>query len=888
MDPDRWQRIWRMCHEAVELEEGEQADFLQAACAGDADLRREVESLLVHRKGVDRFIEAPVLEMAAKALAEDESFRSKEVPRLIGRIVSEYRIVEKVASGGMGEVYRAVRADGTYEKEVAVKFIRSGFDTDFFLDRFRSERQILANLNHSNIERMIDGGTTEDGLPYVVMEYIQGQPIDEYCELHALSLRDRLQLFRTVCSAVGYAHQNLVVHRDLKPGNILVTGEGVPKLLDFGVAKILNPRQSEMAAEHGVTVLRMLTPDYASPEQVRNEAITTSSDVFSLGVILYVLLTGQRPYRVGTDSPHEIMKAICETEPEKPSTAVTRVRASENAGGRRPSGTWGASASSAAGRGDRPEKLSRALAGDLDTIVLKALKKEPERRYSSVEQFSEDIGRHLGGLPVVAHRDTMGYRAWKFTGRHKLGVGAAALLVLSLVGGLIATLREARIARFERARAEHRFNDVRALANSLMFDINDSIADVPGTTAARKLLVSKALQYLDSLAQEGNSDSSLQRELATAYQRVGDIQGLLSRQQNLGNTSEALQSYQKAVKTLELLVLSEPANPKPKRDLAVLYRNIGELLALRNDHTRAMENDRKALALFEALAAGQNEIEASRSLAAAYFNIGRHLGFAGDSAGASQNALKALAIIEPLSRAHPESKILWLTLGPICREACRELNRLGDRARALDLCHEAETAGERLASAYPDDVRGRFEQILSYSILGAVLADQENLPASLEAWRRAVEINEAVARADPNDARSQVTLAAAYDQLGFVLAKLNKTDDLQGELRGLEIRKKLYAADPGNKGRQEAVANSYRTLGDTEVIFASSPRLSASKRVAHWREARSWYTLALQIYLSLRSDGALRGEDTGEPDRIAQELAKCSAALERLKRNPVY
>jgi tetratricopeptide (TPR) repeat protein/tRNA A-37 threonylcarbamoyl transferase component Bud32 len=855
MEPDRWQRVWQMCHEAVELEEGQQAGFLQVACAGDSELLREVESLLAHQQGVERFIEAPVLEMAAKALAADESFRSTE-SRLIGRTVSQYRIVAKLASGGMGEVYRAVRADGTYEKEVAVKFIRSGFDTDFFLDRFRSERQILANLDHPNIARLIDGGTTEDGLPYVVMEYIQGQPIDEYCEQHALGLPDRLQLFRTVCSAVAYAHQNLVVHRDLKPGNILVTSEGVPKLLDFGIAKILSPRQSEAAPDHTVTLQRMLTPDYASPEQVRNEAITTSSDVYSLGVILYVLLTGQRPYAVATGSSHEVMKAICDTDPERPS-ASTR-------------------------RGNRPEKLRRALTGDLDNIALKALKKEPERRYSSVEQFSEDIGRHLAGLPVVAHRDTIGYRARKFTGRHRLGVGAAALLVLSLVGGMITTLREARIARFERARAERRFNDVRALANSLMFDINDAITNVPGATVARKLLVTKALQYLDSLAQEGIGDASLQRELATAYQRVGDIQGLLNTQQNLGNTSEALQSYRKAVKTLESLVASEPANPKPKKDLAGLYRNIGELLALRNDQAGALENDRKALALFEALAAGQNSIETSRGVASAYFSIGRHLGFAGNWTEASHNMLKALAIVDRLSREHPESQIVWLAVGPISREACRELNKMGDRARALDLCHEALAAGDRLASAYPHDVRSRFEQINSYSILGTILADQGNLPASLEAWQRAVEINEAVAASDPNDARARVTLSAAYDQLGFVLAKTNKTDNLQDELKGLEIRKSLYAADAGNKGRREAVASSYGTLGDTEVIFASRPHQPAGRQAAHWREARSWYKLALEIYLSLRSDGALRGEDAGEPDRISRKIAECGDALDEL------
>ncbi len=313
MTPERWQQIRELFDEAAVLDGEERAGFLDQACAADAELRREVESLLVSddRAGTG-FLNTPAIDLTPRS-------DGAGAPTRVGRRIGAYNIVQEIGRGGMGEVYRAGRADGQYEKQVAIKLVRGGYDTAAVLERFRHERQILASLDHPNIARLLDGGTTDDGTPYLVMELIEGTPIDQYCDAHNLNVRDRLRLFLQVCSAVQYAHQRLVIHRDIKPGNILVTGEGVPKLLDFGIAKLLDP-----AADAATTVASPMTPEYASPEQIRGEPITTATDVYSLGVVLYQLLTGRSPYPKNTNVPHELARVICEWEPERPSTAIRR------------------------------------------------------------------------------------------------------------------------------------------------------------------------------------------------------------------------------------------------------------------------------------------------------------------------------------------------------------------------------------------------------------------------------------------------------------------------------------------------------------------------------------------------------------------------------------
>ena len=386
--------------------------------------RVEVESMVACFEPAAGFIEAPAFEIAADLLAH------AEMESIDGKHIGPYRIIREIGRGGMGTVYLAARDDDQYQKQVAIKLIKRGMDTDFIVQRFRNERQILAHLDHPNIARLLDGGATDEGLPFFVMEYIDGKPINEYCKFHELPALNRLRLFLSVCSAVSYAHQNLVIHRDLKPGNILITADGSPKLLDFGIAKLLNPALLE-TIDQTATVLRLMTPDYASPEQVQGGAITTASDVYSLGVLLYELLTGHRPYQFKSRSPEEFEQVICRLEPVKPS---------ESAAG---SNSHDSDSQISLQFNIHDRKLLR---GDLDNIVLMAMRKEPHRRYSSVEQFAEDIRRHLDGLPVIARKDTFSYRSSKFIRRNKLGVAAAAAICLTLVAGIAAFGWEARVA----------------------------------------------------------------------------------------------------------------------------------------------------------------------------------------------------------------------------------------------------------------------------------------------------------------------------------------------------------------------------------------------------------------------------------------------------------
>ncbi|HVH71412.1 MAG TPA: serine/threonine-protein kinase, partial [Candidatus Dormibacteraeota bacterium] len=494
-----------------------------------------------------------------------------------------------------GAVYRAIRADGQYKQQVALKIVREDLGAEVTPTRFRNERQILASLDHPNIAKILDGGSTAEGLPYFVMELIDGLPITDYCDEHKLAIDVRLKIFRTVCSAVHYAHQHLVIHRDLKPSNILVTAEGTPKLLDFGIAKILDPALVPENVTMTAAGLWMMTPEYASPEQFRGEPITTATDVYALGLVLYELLTGHRAYRFPSRMPHEIARAVLDTDPEKPSTAIRRTPpAREEKPGKVPLTPELVSGL----RSDSPDKLRHRLAGDLDNIVLKAIAKEPRERYSSAEQLSEDIRRHLEHLPVLARKSTVAYRCRKYVLRHKIGVAAAALVFLSLLTGIVLTLREARIARASQLRAEQRFNDVRKLANSLMFEIHDGIRNLPGSTPVRELLVTRALQYLDSLSQEAGGDSSLQRELASAYERVGDLQWS-SDFANQGDSSGALRSHHKALAIREALAAAHPKDASFQLELTDEYLRVADTMEAAGNLPGALELLRKVPPLVE-------------------------------------------------------------------------------------------------------------------------------------------------------------------------------------------------------------------------------------------------------------------------------------------------
>ncbi len=469
MNIDSWKRTEELFAAALEQEAERRGEFLQAACADDMTLRAEVESLLAAHDRAVNFIEAPAAAFASGLLPENSAASNE------GKRCGPYRLIREIGRGGMGEVYLAARDDDQYKKQVAIKLVRRGMDTDTIILRFLNERQILAGLDHPNIARLLDGGTTEEGLPWLAMEYIEGEPIDVCCDRNQLSIADRLKLYRTVCAAAHYAHQNLVIHRDLKPSNILVTADGTPKLLDFGIAKILAPDFHNQTTAQEATAMRLMTPSYASPEQIKGETITTASDVYSLGVILYELLSGHRPYHITGRSPHEIERIVCEEEPTRPSLAVTRPETAPD-GGMRATIT---PEQVGRARNDQPKLLRRQLAGDLDNIVLMALRKEPQRRYASVEQLSEDIQRHLDGMPVMASRDTFAYRSAKFVRRNKMFVAAMALVMLSLLTGIIIAVWQARVTREQATIAQRERDKTRRINEFLRTTL--SYAD-PGYT----------------------------------------------------------------------------------------------------------------------------------------------------------------------------------------------------------------------------------------------------------------------------------------------------------------------------------------------------------------------------------------------------------------------
>lgn len=424
MTPEKWEKVKSIFHNAYDLEVHKRAAFIAAECGDDATMLAEVRSLFDSHNASEELFESPAFESISSLVEQ------KALPSRVGQTIGNYKIESEIGRGGMGAVYLASRADAEFDKKVAIKLIKRGFDTDEVIRRFRHERQILAALEHPNITRLLDGGSTEDGLPFLVMDYVDGRPLHRFADENGLSINKRLSMFLKICSAVSYAHQNLVIHRDLKPSNILVTADGEPKLLDFGIAKLTGPSGNGQTARNTQTIFQAMTPEYASPEQFTGKAVTTASDIYSLGILLYELLTGHRPFRFETKNVAEISQLITDTTPTKPSTVCRQLGLKTTI--------------------DNAPAVIRTLKGDLDNIVMMAIRKEPERRYSSVEQFAGDIRRYLGGHPVIAREDTFVYRATKFASRNKVGVASIIGIGASLVGGLFAVSRQARIASTQR------------------------------------------------------------------------------------------------------------------------------------------------------------------------------------------------------------------------------------------------------------------------------------------------------------------------------------------------------------------------------------------------------------------------------------------------------
>jgi non-specific serine/threonine protein kinase/serine/threonine-protein kinase len=796
MTPERWHQIQEKLDIAMALDPGQRAAFLQECGTADPDLREELESLLAQNSSSRDYFKTSAMLSLAEVRPERGS--------MIGRRLGPYHVTDLLGVGGMGEVYRASRADDEYKQQVAIKFVRASHGFSSVFVRFKNERQILATLNHPNIARLLDGGTTQDSVPYLVMELIDGQPIDEYCDSHKLDITARLNLFVKVCATVQYAHSRLIVHRDLKPGNILVTTEGQPKLLDFGIAKILDQGVFGEGCAATMTMLRVLTPAYASPEQVKGEPITTASDVYSLGVILYELLTGHAPYRVTGGNVDAISHAVLAVEPEKPSSVVRRVETSSQANQKEitPVAVSGV-------REGTPGKLRKRLSGDLDNIVLMALRKQPERRYASAEQLTGDIRRHLENLPVVARKDTAGYRTAKFITRHKMGVAATVLVGILLVGALAVTLHEVQVAREQRARAERRFNEVRKLANSLIFEVHDNIQDLPGATSVRKLLVERALSYLDSLAQEPGSEASLQRELAVAYDKVGEVQGTPFGG-NLGDTGGALHSYRKALTIREALVRANPANVDDALQLAVSQRQVAGIAAYRADPEAVGQAEQALVAAEHVLQVAPQNAAALAEIIADHNMLGGLLDGEADYQRSLMHTRAALPIAEERLQAAPESRPLHSRVAIIEGRMGYELTRLGLRQEAEEHFQRSIQISESLASDPTDVERKRILALMLQWFAQHLLMKGEVRRASV-VYHKAAVILEPPLTADPKNALLDFDLANDCAGWGYTLTMLG--DSARG-LALIERAEKMLEADVA---RDPAYVETRESLGTVRI-----------------------------------------------------------------------
>jgi serine/threonine protein kinase len=778
MTADRWREIERLFDEVVVCPAPEREALLDRLCQGDEALKREVQSLLACDNPEERLVEIPDVPGSNASESEDAD--------MAGRRIGPYHLVRLIGHGGMGAVYLGVR-DDQFQKQVAIKLLKRGMDTDFMLSRFRQERQILANLEHPFIARLMDGGATEDGLPYFVMEYVDGVPITTYCAEKNLSVPERLRLFRLVCEAVQYAHQNLVVHRDIKPSNILTTKEGIPKLLDFGIAKVLDPRGEINTAL--TRELRMLTPEYASPEQIKGLPISTGTDTYSLGAVLYELLARVRPHRFASSSLAETERTICETEPERLSSA-------------------------AAQNEDLPpgvrKQLRRELSGDLDNIVLTAMRKEPQRRYASAAEFSEDLRRHMEGLPIRAHEDRWTYRARKFVVRNRMAAGAALLVAASLIGGIVTTTFQAR-------RAERRFQIVRRLANSMLFELHDQMERLPGSTELRAATIRTVVKYLDDLARDGSHDPGLDLEIAAAYERAGNLEGHPF-ESNLGRSTAALSNYRKALAIYERLE-KEPGFREPAvTGLIDTNLRAGQLASQLGDPAAAEAHSRRAAEIANQ-AFADTAIEIPRGTQVhVYFRIAEAEYNRGEGARELAEYLKALALCHRWVSEDPSP-------GPLgsLRDAYRNVGsaqgRSGDLYGALESYRKGQKIGEQLLLRTDVRVNQHYNTINVYTAIGDVMAapDDPNLgdwTGALNYYQKALELAERIAANDANNMNARRNIAICHQRLGMIWLSADPAKALTYYRKSLTIAEELSAGDPANAEYRYHASRAHIGIGE--------------------------------------------------------------------------
>ncbi|MGM9484781.1 protein kinase domain-containing protein [Roseateles sp. NT4] len=750
---------------------GERESFVNQNSLEDAELRQELKALLDIAESKERFEDVQLVNDFLNSLA----VRTEE---RIGQRFGAYRVTRLIAYGGMGGVYEGVRDDGQYEQRVAIKVVLDGPNRSLLIDRFDRERRILATLEHPNLTRLIDAGVTELGDPFFVMEFVEGVPIDLYCESNKLGVAARLALMRSVCQVVHYAHGQGVIHRDIKPHNILVTATGVVKLVDFGIAKRLHiPGEDNVRT---VVDHRILTPEYASPEQLRGEDLTPASDVYALGVVLYRLLTGLSPYATAVADSFALAKAICEIEPGPPSAVPFTP-----------------------GNGNTKYRLR----GDLDAIVLMALRKEPTRRFPSADALADDLFRHLEGFPVHARRGAISYRFSRWVLRHRSVVTTIAIVNLILFAGIVITTQQTAEAHNQRDRATRNAADLRRLANTLMFDVSDALAREPGTTQARRLMVQNALTYLEKLRIQADEDPTMRLESARSYRRVGDILGG-SNMPNIGEYANALHHYEHAISLAYSLLDSTLTRVDALNELAELHRRKAEMLMLLGKYPEALES--ASTAINEAAVLQAESSDPSRALlpqAKAYASrarvqsaLDRAESFIADVSQSERFARQALAASP--SSIEAGCAVLWA----IGASAWFDLENFADTEHAkaaLERYGEGRATAERLRT--PETPLNSDLARLANNMVAGEASALHRLGRTAEAIQKmnqALVYWEARVSTDSTDVGSAVGLLDILQELGTALSESGQHEPA---IKALERARALY------KGLSGAAHASART-----------------------------------------------------------------------------
>lgn len=857
--PDaNWDRIQELFLDAADLPPLERAAFLDRNCAGQPALRAEVESLLA----ADRSSGNSTMRPVASAIREAAGVMLDG--SMVGRRLGPWLLVREIGRGGMGSVFLATRDDEQFHKEVALKLIRHGMDTEDVLSRFRQERQILASLDHPYIARLLDAGTAPDGRPFFVMEYVVGQSLDEYCESRQLSIRQRCDLFLKVCEAVAYAHRKLVIHRDLKPANILVSpdqnGEPAPKLLDFGVAKLLDPADAKSGQRTSLEQ-RAMTPQYASPEQVRAEPMTTSTDVYSLGAILYELLSGVRAHNLSSTASRDVERVICEVEPPKPSEAT-------------------------------PTRRTQ-LQGDLDAIVGMAMRKEAELRYLSVEALAADVRNYLGARPVWARQGDFTYRATRYLRRHRVSLSVGLMLFLALAGGaavstwqairaareqalaeherLLAVASEARarasqeralasqrdaekqateaelqrvFAETQRQLANRRFEQVRQLAGKFLLDFHDSIARLPGSTPARKMVVETGLRYYDTLVRDAGGNPELLKEIARGYDRLGDVQGN-PYYANLGDISGALTSYRKAYQIRSGLPDTSPAF---LYDRIMGNVRLTQLTIPRAEYKAGVEYAKAALA-FRMPEAAARSFEVRDARANAWGILGDVYLRMGDYVATVEPYVRQLELRTELARDNPDQKAGLRGISVANTKLADDYYRLGQSSKAYTHILVALPIDKGLVDSDPTNMNLVRKLYVTYLLLGSVLSAPtgRHLAKPEEVtgyYDSALALADRMVAVDPDNRQPLLDTSIACDNYGDWLRTLKKPDAALIVYRKaastVEHMNRLSPEAPGNRGMLIEV---YERLGlaltDLKQFQEAEENLRTSEKYLQLAEARN-------------------------------------------------